>query len=232
MQNIINTKLLSGRQNVIIVVLLVMLVAICIFYTNQRVLDAGSSYILNADDVPQSQAILVLGAYVFPDGTASQMLEERLKVGYELYKKGKAGKIIVSGDHSRKSYDEVNVMKKFFLDKNVPAEDVFMDHAGFTTYDSMYRARDIFKVNKMIVVTQEFHLPRAVFIAREMGIEAYGVGASTGNYGNLVMLSNNIRETLARSKAFIAVAIRPCPTFLGEEIPVTGNGKATDDKPK
>ncbi len=107
MQNILSVKMLLSRRNVIIGVLLMLLISVGIFYTNKCVLDAGSSYILNTDNVPESQAIVILGAYVFPDGTASQMLEERLKAGYELYKKGKAGKIIVSGDHSRKNYDKL-----------------------------------------------------------------------------------------------------------------------------
>ncbi|MBP2626037.1 MAG: putative rane protein [Firmicutes bacterium] len=211
--------------------LFMVVMASFIFYSNQRILDVGSSYILSADEVPQSEAILVLGAYVSPDGKTSQMLDKRLQVGYDLYKKGKASKIIVSGDHGRKDYDEVNVMKKFFMDKDVPPEAVFMDHAGFTTYDSMYRARTIFKVNKMIVVTQEFHLPRTIFIARELGVEAWGVVAGNGNYSDLVMLKNYLRETIARSKAFIATLIKPYPTFLGETIPVTGDGRITDDKP-
>lgn len=220
----------GSRRIILIFILLALAVAAYIFYTNKHVLDIGSTYILTPDDVPQCEAILVLGAYVSPDGTASQMLEERLKVGYELYKKGKADKIIVSGDHGRKNYDEVNAMKKYYLDKNVPPENVFMDHAGFTTYESMYRAREIFQANRVIVVTQEFHLPRAVFIARELGIEAYGVASGKGDYSDIVMLSNNIRETLARSKAFASLLIKPKPTFLGEMIPVNGDGRSTDDR--
>lgn len=200
------------------------------FYANERVLEVGSSHIMKADDVPESDAILVLGAYVSPDGLVSRVLEERLKVGYELYKQGKANRIIVSGDHSRKDYDEVNAMKKYYLDRQIPGEQIFMDHAGFTTYESMYRAKDIFGVEKVIVVTQKFHLPRAVFIARELGMEAYGVEAETGLYNQFVILKNNVRESFARCKAFVVVAIKPKPTFLGDVIPVTGSGKATDDK--
>lgn len=232
MQDTLKTRIFRSKRIFVISAVLVLVMVVFVFFTNKHVLEVGSSYIFNANDVPQSKAILVLGAYVSPDGTVSQVLGERLKVGYELYTKGKADKIIVSGDHSRKNYDEVNAMKKFFLDKGVPAENVFMDHAGFTTYESMYRARDIFKVDKMIVVTQEFHLPRAIFIAKELGLEVYGVTANTGNYSDLVMFSNNMRETMARSKALITVIIKPRPTFLGEVIPVTGDGKITDDKPK
>jgi SanA protein len=221
-----------GKLIIVTCISLVVVLVSMVFYTNQCILEEGASYIRTHDRVPQSQAILVLGAYVWPDGTASQMLDERLKVGYELYQKGKADKIIVSGDHGREDYDEVNVMKKYYLDKGVPSEKVFMDHAGFTTYESMYRARDVFQVEKIIVVTQEFHLPRALFTARKLGIEAYGVIASNGDYSDRVMLRNQLREILARSKAFVTAVIEPKPTFLGESIPVTGDGRNTDDKPK
>lgn len=219
------------RSYIISLSLIFLLGVVCILYTNQRVLEFGSDYIIKADEVPESDAIIVLGAYVSPDGIVSQILEERLKVGYELYRQGKAGKIIVSGDHSRKDYDEVNAMKKYYLDKNIPSEDVFMDHAGFTTYESMYRAKYIFGVNKVVIVSQKFHVPRAIFIARQLGIEAYGVEAETGNYSRFVIVSNNIRESIARCKAFITAAIKPKPTFLGETIPVNGSGTVTDDKP-
>lgn len=101
----------------------------------------GTKYILKINDVPTADAILVLGAYVFPDGTTSSMLTDRLSEGYELYKEGKAPKILVSGDHGRKDYDEVNAMKSFLKNKGVSSQDIFMDHAGFSTYESVYRAR-------------------------------------------------------------------------------------------
>ncbi len=196
---------------------------------DQYVQKTGDAHILEPDAVPQADAILVLGAYVFPNGTVSHMLSDRLTVGYELYQADKAPKIIVSGDHGRKDYDEVNAMKAFLKDKQVPAEDIFMDHAGFSTYESMYRARDIFKAQKVIIVTQEYHLKRAVFIARELGLEAYGVASDKRYY--LVMEQYKLREIAARNKDFfLAKIIKPKPTFLGDEIPVQGDGRATDDK--
>lgn len=181
-------------------------------------------------EVPEADAILALGAYVFPDGTVSFMLYDRLNEAYELYENGKAGKILVSGDHGRKNYDEVNTMKKYLLDKNVPAEDVFMDHAGFSTYESIYRARDIFQVKKVIIVTQEYHLKRAIFIARELGLDAYGVASDRHDYGEVMKICRS-REVLARNKDFfLAKFLKSQPTFLGETIPVTGDGRDTDDK--
>lgn len=190
----------------------------------------GSKYIVKANDAPKADAILVLGAYVFSDGSVSTMLNDRLTTGYELYENGKSPRILVSGDHGRKEYDEVNTMKQFLKDKGVLGSDVFMDHAGFNTYESMYRARDIFQVKKVIIVTQEYHLKRAVFIARELGLEAYGVASDSRVYGS-VMMVYQLREIAARNKDFfVAKLIKPNPTFLGEAIPVAGDGKATDDK--
>lgn len=196
---------------------------------NQYVQRTGSRYILGAVQAPESEAILVLGAYVFPDGTLSFMLNDRLDQAYELYRLGKAGKVIVSGDHGQKDYDEVNTMKKYLIARGVPPEDVFMDHAGFNTYESVYRARDIFQVKKVIIVTQEYHLARAVFIAKELGLQTCGVAADLHDYGE-VMTVYRLRETAARNKDFfLAGLIKPEPTFLGETIPVTGDGMITDD---
>jgi len=197
---------------------------------DQYVQRTGSKYIIDSSEIPKADAILVLGAYVFPSGTVSTMLNDRLTEAYQLYEQGKADKILVSGDHGQVDYDEVNAMKKFLIDKGVPANNIFMDHAGFSTYESLYRARDIFQVKKVIVVTQEYHLMRAVFIARELGVEAYGVPSDLRDYGE-VMIQYRFREVAARNKDFITAKFtRPQPAFLGEAIPMTGDGRATDDK--
>lgn len=202
-----------------------------VYGISNYVCETGSRYIIAPDQAPEADAILVLGAYVFPDGTVSTVLNDRLAEGYELYREGKAPKIIVSGDHGRKDYDEVNAMKDFLSSKNIPEEDVFMDHAGFSTYESIYRARDIFQAKKLIIVTQEYHLMRAVFIARELGLEAYGVTSDKRDYR--FMAQYELREIAARNKDFLlARVLKPEPTFLGEEIPVSGDGRATDDKPR
>lgn len=201
-----------------------------IITVNGYVERVGTKYILDMQTVPKADAVLVLGAYVFPDGTTSSMLTDRLTVGYEVYQKGKAPKILVSGDHGRKDYDEVNAMKGFLKDKGVPGQDVFMDHAGFSTYESIYRARDIFQVKKVIIVTQGYHLMRAVFVARSLGLEAYGIPSDRHDYGQ-AMTMYQLREVAARNKDFLwAKVIKPRPTFLGDAIPVFGDGRATDDK--
>lgn len=225
-------KSIRGRIKYLItfLVIIILLVGGTALSIDRYVDSVGTRYILSVKDVPTADAILVLGAYVFPDGNTSAMLSDRLSQGYELYEAGKAPKILVSGDHGQKDYDEVNAMKSFLMNKGVPSQDIFMDHAGFSTYESIYRARDIFLVNKVIIVTQEYHLKRAVFLAREMGLEAYGVASDQHNYGQ-AMLFYRVREIVARDKDFLWVKIfKPKPTFLGDTIPVFGDGRATDDK--
>lgn len=169
--------------------------------------------------------ILVLGCGVNGD-TPSHMLEDRLLQGIELCKSGASDKLLMSGDHGRKSYDEVNVMKKFAVDRGIASENVFMDHAGFSTYESMYRARDIFNAKKILIVTQDYHLYRAIYDARKLGIDAYGVASNPRSYSG--QLYRDIREILARNKDFVYTIFKPEPTYLGEAIPVWGNGNDTN----
>lgn len=171
--------------------------------------------------------VLVLGCGVWEGGQPSHMLEDRLKRSLELYDLGVSQKLLMSGDHGRTDYDEVNVMKSFALDAGVPSENVFMDHAGFSTYESMYRAREIFQAEKIVIVTQEYHLYRALYIARQMGMEAYGVASDYRNYANQSAL--DFREVLARVKDFGTCIFKPKPTYLGEAIPIWGDGNATND---
>ncbi len=180
-----------------------------------------------ASHLENVDCILILGAGVWKD-KPSPMLKDRLEKGIELYKAGVAPKIIMSGDHGKESYDEVNLMKEYAIEKGVPSEDIFMDHAGFSTYDSIYRARDIFKVKKMIIVTQKFHLYRALYLSNKLGIEAYGVMAEPIKYSG--QFYRELREILARDKDFIKAIVKPKPTYLGESIPVNGNGDETNDK--
>ena len=172
--------------------------------------------------------VIVLGCQVRGDGTPSHMLEDRLKRGVSLYQDGAAPKLLMSGDHGRVNYDEVNTMKQYAIDAQVPAEDVFMDHAGFSTYESMYRAKDIFCADKIIIVSQQYHLYRAIYIARALGIEAYGVAADYRSYSG--QLYRDIREILARDKDFFVAMFQLDYPYGGETIPVSGNGNLTNDK--
>ena len=173
--------------------------------------------------------IIILGAGIVED-KPSHMLEDRLSEGIKLYQNNISDKIIMSGDHGREEYDEVNVMKNYAIQKGIPSENIFMDHAGFSTYESIYRARDIFKAKKVVIVTQKYHLYRALYIANQLGIEAYGVGADPRQYVGKIY--REIREILARNKDFIKCIFKPEPTYLGETIPVNGNGDITNDDKK
>lgn len=166
--------------------------------------------------------ILILGCGVRADGSPSLMLRDRLDMGLRLYEAGVAPKLLMSGDHSRTDYDEVNTMKDYAMAAGVPSEDVFMDHAGFSTYESMYRARDIFCAEKIVIVSQGYHLSRAVYDARALGLDAYGMAAEDIRYAGQFM--RDLREILARCKDFFYCLLRPEPTFLGETILVSGNG--------
>ena len=172
--------------------------------------------------------ILVLGAGLQPDGSPSLMLRERINTGVALYEAGAAPKLIMSGDHGREDHDEVNAMKDAAMAAGVPSEDVFMDHAGFNTYDSLYRAEAIFGAERVIIVTQAYHLPRALYIASRLGLEAVGVSCDTRRYAGQTL--RDIREILARDKDFFQCVFLPEPTYLGEFIPLSGSGDATNDR--
>lgn len=170
---------------------------------------------------------LVLGCLVRPDGNPSQMLLDRVNQGISLYQTGAAPKVLMSGDHGQTDYDEVNTMKALAVEAGIPAEHVFMDHAGFSTYESMYRAKEVFQAGKIIIVTQEYHLYRAVYIARKLGLDAYGVASDPRKYGGQTY--REAREILARNKDFLLGMFKPEPTYLGEAIPVSGDGNLTND---
>ncbi len=195
---------------------------------NHMVIVEATPYILPADAAGEGyDCILVLGCGVHGD-TPSHMLEDRLLQGIELYHAGASDKMLMSGDHGREHYDEVNVMKDFATDRDVDSSDIFMDHAGFSTYESMYRAKEIFQAEKILIVTQKYHLYRAVYNARALGLDAYGVASDPRTY--VGQTYRDIREILARNKDFIYTIIKPEPTYLGEPIPVNGNGNLTNDK--
>ena len=171
--------------------------------------------------------ILVLGCFVKDDGRPSDMLHDRLTRGVELYDLGAAPKLLMSGDHGREEYDEVAAMKQFAIDAGIPSEDVFMDHAGFSTYESIYRAKEIFQADKILIVTQEYHLYRALYIANQLGVEAYGVSSDYHTYVGQFM--RDFREMLARVKDCATCIFKPEPTYLGDAIPILGDGNITND---
>ena len=180
-----------------------------------------------AAELEDVDCIIILGCQVKDDGSLSHMLRDRLMRGLEVYEAGATPKLLMSGDHGREEYDEVGAMKNYAIENGVPSENVFMDHAGFSTYETVYRAKEIFQADKAIIVTQEYHLYRALYIAEQFGVEAYGVSADLNRYAGQSM--RDFREVLARCKDWAMCIFKPEPTYLGEAIPVSGNGDVTND---
>ena len=205
--------------------------AVALLGINAIVKGSVKDQILSAQEaalLTDVDCILVLGCGIHADGRPSDMLHDRLRMGVELYDLGAAPKLLMTGDHGREGYDEVDSMKTFAVEAGVASEHVFMDHAGFSTYESMYRARDIFQAKKIIIVTQGYHLYRALYIAESLGLEAYGVAADYRNYRG--QAARDVREILARVKDFGTSMFQPKPTYLGEAIPIWGDGNLTNDE--
>lgn len=212
----------------VIIVLIVMIVIVLgiNFYVK---LSTKNQIIENKDNpnLKDVDCIIVLGAGVWGD-KPSPMLEDRLLEAISLYENNTSSKIIMSGDHGKEEYDEVNTMKNFAIQKGVPSENIFMDHAGFSSYESIYRAKEIFGAKKVVIVTQKYHLYRALYIANRLDLESYGVASNPRIYGGETY--RELREILARNKDFVKCIFKPKPTYLGDTIPVNGNGDVTNDK--
>jgi vancomycin permeability regulator SanA len=216
-----------------ILVILGVFAGIVIFAINAYVVRTMKKYIYTYDGFTHTEpaemadAVIVLGAFVYEDGQLSDILKERLDNGIALYHAGYTNRILMSGDHGREDYDEVQAMKDYAISQGVPSEHIFMDHAGFSTYETMYRAKDIFQAKNVLISTQEYHLPRSLYIARKLGLEAQGVICDQRSFRGATYRWG--REVLARNKDFIYTVLKPEPTYLGDTIPVTGNGDQTND---
>ncbi len=175
----------------------------------------------SVERAPHANAILVLGASV-ARGIPSPVLAERTDTAIALYQSGKAPKILVTGDSADISHDEVTPVRKYLTQAGIPSSDIFLDHAGFDTYSSMYRARDVYQSKSLLIVTQDFHMPRALWIARRLGIPAYGVVAGSGG-----SIYDYTREIPASTKALIDVIFERVPTHLEPIVPLSGDGAAT-----
>ena len=173
--------------------------------------------------LPITESAMILGAAILKNGDLSPVLKDRADAAIDLYQAHKVVKILVTGNDASVDYNEVTPVRKYLIKNDVPSQAIFLDHAGFDTYSSMYRARDVFQVKSMVIVSQSFHLPRAVFIARRLGINAYGLNADNGTYS----FSNYFREIPADVKAYFNLILKRHPKFLGEAIPITGTGEET-----
>lgn len=170
--------------------------------------------------VPAAPVALVFGAGLAPGGVPSQVLGQRLDAAVALYRAGKVQKLLVSGDNTDPYHDETKAMRRYALDRGVPPKDVVGDWAGVSTYDSCYRAHAIFGVDRATLVTQDFHLPRALFLANSLGMDAWGVPADAkarraSRY--------RLREVLARAAAAFEVVLRPRPQLLGPKEDLDGS---------
>lgn len=194
--------------------------AAAIVTTQDDIVDQQAAASFDAD------AIIVLGASVYPDGTPSGILQDRLDDGIALYFAGAAPKIIMSGDNGTESYNECWAMKQYAISQGVPSEDVFCDHAGFSTYETMYRARHVFGADRVVIATQTYHLYRAVYDAQGVGMEAIGVPSDYGEYANQSWY--DIREVFARTKDFFQVLFSVPSTFVGDPISLDQSGDVTD----
>lgn len=181
----------------------------------------------NIETLTKKPAVIILGARVYQDGRMSTMLQDRVDTALDIYKAQKAQKILVSGDHGQSDYDEVNTIKDYLLKKDIPPHDIFLDHAGFDTYDSLYRAREIFGLQNAHIVSQQFHLPRALFIGQALGLNITGIPADRHIY--FTQKRNELRELFANGKAFFNILLKSSPKFLGESIDITGDGQKSWD---
>ncbi len=221
-----NTVLKKLFRYILILILATMIVTVTINLIVCLSMKSNVCSLEQSLDDKAYDCIIVLGCGVWGE-TPTPLLSDRLDAAVALYKSGIATKILMSGDHGRTNYNEVSVMRKYAMDRGVPSEDIFMDHAGFSTYETMYRAADVFGVNRAVIVTQKYHLYRALYDASLLGIEAKGTAATGHVYASQILL--DIREAAARMKDFVWCAFKPEPTFRGEKIDIHSSGEVTLD---
>ncbi|MDD2908008.1 MAG: ElyC/SanA/YdcF family protein [Candidatus Gracilibacteria bacterium] len=190
---------------------------------------SSDNYYYDVEGLDNQYIGLVFGASVLKNKEPSDILKDRLKVAYNAYKLGKIKKIIVSGDNSVLNYNEPEVMKKYLMKQGVKEFDIYLDYAGFDTYDSLYRAREIFGVTEIVLFTQDFHLKRAMYISKKLGLTTYGVETNLQKY--LKQDYNNNREIFARIKAFFEIEIfKSKPRFLGDKVQIISDEKLQEVK--
>lgn len=177
-------------------------------------------FVYAQDEVPSERVAIVFGARVYNDGRLSTMLQDRVETAVQLYHAGKVQKILVSGDNRFEDYDEPGRMMDYAISRGVPTEDIQPDYAGRRTYDTCYRAKAVFQLNSAVLVTQEFHLPRALFTCRNLGIQAVGVSADLRAYHPMSMRWSTAREFLATLRALVDVMRQKPAPVLGEPISI------------
>lgn len=231
MRKILRKSKISLKKLFLAFMLQLVIVIVGAFAINIYMLQFSKRYIYSDfSKLPSRYTVIVPGSRVYKKNI-SRVVRDRLDAASSCIKNAKSEKVLISGDHGRKEYDEVNMMRAYLqqiygIDGNI----IFMDHAGFSTYETMYRAKEIFGVDSAVVVSQKFHLARSVYIARKLGIDVVGYEApEIKKFGRRIRLSWEIRESLARVKSFFLVLVKAKPTYLGKKIPITGNSKKSWD---
>jgi SanA protein len=194
------------------------LAGVAVFVVANAAMISGEGRYMYASvsDVPERPVIIVLGAAVLRSGQLSAVFLDRANAAIVAYQMGKGKKILVSGDNGTPEHNEVDPARKYLISQGIPEADIYLDHAGFDTYSTMYRAHEIFGVTSAIIVTQSYHLPRSLFVAHMLGIDAVGYRSDNVH----LLARNEMRESLARIKALWDVAVHRTPKYLGEKIPI------------
>ena len=216
------------RKNLFIIIIVVLFFIFGTITINVYMICSTKNQIKQIEDinsVDDIDAIVVLGCKAYSN-YPSEMLKYRLEKAIELYQKYSL-KIILTGDHGQNDYDEVNVMKNYLIERDIPSSDIFLDHAGFSTYDSIYRLKHVFSVNKVFVVTQRYHLYRTLYLSNKLEVEAIGIEADDLN-SKFIMFKNEIREILSRDKNFFKGIFKPTSKYVGEKISLDQDGSITE----
>lgn len=230
----------KARRTLLLLLLLILAAAAAVMWVNWQVVSVGKAQLAWRDQgdsaLPEGEAleqlaaldaqcVLVLGAGIRDEETPTDMLRDRLDTGIALYRAGLAPKILLTGDNGTEAHNELHVMLRYCLDAGVPAEDIFCDHAGFSTSESIVRAAETFGVKRAIVVTQRYHEFRALFLAEGLGIDAMGVSSDQHTYADL--LPQEVREILARNKDFLLLKTGQLTAVGGDPYDITGDGSIT-----
>ena len=223
-------KQFKHKYFLIAIVMLGALMVLAVLIPNVVVCASSAKYIYDRNEIAELDndfdCILVLGAGVYSDGTPTPMLNDRLVVACETYEAGRSDRFIMSGDHLFSDYNEPGAMKKFAMEQGIDSKVIFLDHAGISTYDSVYRAIKLYGAEKILIVTQKYHLYRAIYLSQSLGAEAYGVSANLRSY--MGQPKYTVREWAARVKDFAMAIAKPEATYMGDKIDLWGDGDITN----
>ena len=211
---------------ILIIVSLILFIFLMTLFINLYMISSTKKQIVDINNLESNyDAIIVLGCKVNGD-EPSLMLQRRLDKGFDVYNKLHT-KILLTGDHGKEEYDEVNVMRDYLIDFDIDSSDIFLDHAGFNTYDSIYRAKYVFMAKKVVIITQKYHMYRALYLANKLDLDAVGVVANDIPQKG-IMFKNEIREILSRDKNYFKGLFKPKSKYLGEIIPLNQDGIVTE----